>query len=248
MKEKASILIVDDNMSQCKTMSFILKRKGYNVATADNGPEAIAIVKKSPFNIIFMDIKMPLMNGVETYKKIKKIRPEARVIMMTAYAVEDLIQEALKEGAYGIIYKPLDIPKVLAIVEKASKNKQGALVLVVDDEPITCTTLKSMLIEKDFKVAIAYTGEEAVATAKKKAFDIIFIDMKLPTLNGLETYLAIKKVNPEAVAVLMTGFRQEVADLVKEALNSNAYTCLYKPLNMSELLRLTSEILEKKRK
>ena len=70
--------------------------------------------------------------------------------------------------------------------------------------------------------------------------------MKLPTLNGLETYLAIKKVNPEAVAVLMTGFRQEMTELVDEALNSNAYTCLYKPLNMSELLQLTSEILEKK--
>jgi DNA-binding NtrC family response regulator len=246
MKEKASILIVDDNISQCKTMSFILKRKGYNVATADNGPEAIAIVKKSPFNIIFMDIKMPLMNGVETYKKIKRIRPEARVIMMTAYAVEDLIQEALKEGAYGIIYKPLDIQKVLRIVEKASKNKQGALILVVDDEPITCNTLKNMLIEKDYKVAVAYTGEEAITTAREKAFDIIFIDMKLPTLNGLETYLAIKKVNPEAVAVLMTGFRQEMTELVDEALNSNAYTCLYKPLNMSELLQLTSEILEKK--
>ena len=247
MKEKASILIVDDNISQCKTMSFILRRKGYNVTTASNGPEAITIVKKSSFDIIFMDIKMPLMNGVETYKRIKKISPGVKVIMMTAYAVEDLVQEALEEGAYGIIYKPLDIQKVLAIVRKANKNKQGVLILVVDDEPITCATLKNMLIEKGYKVAVAYTGEEAINTAQKKAFDIIFIDMNLPTLNGLETYLAIKKVNPEAVAVLMTGFRQEMDDLVEEALNNNAYTCLYKPLNMSELIGLTSEILESKR-
>ncbi len=248
MEEKANILIVDDNISQCRTMSFILEDKGYSVTTAHNGPDAITIVKKSPFDIIFMDIKMPLMNGVETYKKIKEIRPEARVMMMTAYAVEDLIQEALQEGAYGIIYKPLDIGRVIGTVEKASKNKQGALILVVDDDPFTCTTLKNMLIEKDYKVAIAHTGEEAIATAQEKAFDIIFIDMKLPTLNGLETYLAIKKVNPEAVAVLMTGFRQEMADLVEEALDKNAYTCLYKPLNMSDLISLTSEILERKQK
>ncbi len=248
MKEKARILIVDDNISQCKTMSFILRRKGYNVTTASNGPEAITIVKKSPFDIIFMDIKMPLMNGVETYKRIKKIRPKVKVIMMTAYAVEDMVQEALEEGAHGIIYKPLDIQKVLEIVRKANKNKQGVLILVVDDEPITCTTLKNMLIEKGYKVTVADTGEKAITTAQKKAFDIIFIDMNLPTLNGLETYLAIKKVNPEAVAVLMTGFRQEMADLVEEALNNNAYTCLYKPLKMPELLSLTSEILESKRK
>ncbi len=248
MEEKASILIVDDNISQCKSMSFILKRKGCSVTTANNGLEAITIVKESPFDIIFMDIKMPVLNGVETYKKIKKIRPGARVMMMTAYAVEDLVQEALQEGAYGIIYKPMDIEKVVDIIEKSKKDKPGALILVVDDDPGTCTTLKNILIKKGYKVGIAHTGEEAIATAKKKTFDIIFIDMKLPTLNGLETYLAIKKTNPEAVAVLMTAYRQEMAELVEEALTNNAYTCLYKPLDLAALLSLTSEILERKQK
>jgi DNA-binding NtrC family response regulator len=72
--------------------------------------------------------------------------------------------------------------------------------------------------------------------------------MKLPTLNGLETYLAIKKICPETVAVFMTAYRREVADLVEEAINNNAYTCLYKPLDMSEVLGLTAEILKKKQK
>jgi len=248
MKKKAetSILIVDDNIGQCKTMSFILERNGYAVTTADNGSEALAIVEKKPFDIIFMDIKMPLMNGLEAYKQVKKIRPEARVIMMTAYAVEDLVQEALQEGAYAIIYKPLDIEKVLELVKKANETKQGALILVVDDDPGTCTTMKNILVKKNYHVGIAYTGEEAVSLAQKTAFDILFIDMKLPTLNGLETYLEIKKVCPKTVAVLMTAYRQEVADLVEEAINNHAYTCLYKPLDMSEVLDLTSEILEKK--
>jgi two-component system response regulator HydG len=246
MKEKVSILIVDDNMSQCRTMAFILKRKGYAVTTAQNGPEAIAIVEKGPFDIIFMDIKMPLMNGVETYKKIKTIRPEARVMMMTAYAVEDLVREALQEGAYGIVYKPLDIEKVERIVEKATETGQGALIMVVDDEPELCSALKELLIRKGYRVGIAHNGEKAIATAREKTFDIIFIDLKLPTLNGLETYLAIKEINPEVVAVMMTGYHQEMSDLVKQALQNNAYTCLYKPINMSDLLNLTAEIVEKK--
>lgn len=248
MKNKGSILIVDDNISQCKTMAFILQRKGYDVTIAQDGPEAISHVKGNPFDIIFMDIKMPVMNGVEAYKRIKKIRPEAKVMMMTAYAVEDLVQEALQEGAYGIIYKPLDIEKVLGVIEKAKEEKQGALILVVDDDPGTCTTLKNILIKKGYKVGVAYSGEEAVATAQEKTFDIIFIDMKLPTLNGLETYLAIKKISPGTVAIMMTAYRQEMAELVQEALHNNAYTCLYKPLDMSELLNLTAEILEKKTK
>jgi DNA-binding NtrC family response regulator len=66
--------------------------------------------------------------------------------------------------------------------------------------------------------------------------------MKLPTINGLETYLAIREINPQAVAIMMTAYRQEMVDLVEAALQNHAYTCLYKPLAMEELLRLVDEI------
>jgi two-component system response regulator HydG len=123
MDKKASILIVDDDISLCKTITHILGRKGYMVTTAQDGPEAIERVKERSFDMTFVDIKMPLMNGVETYRRIKKIRPEAVVMMMTAYAVEDLVQKALQEGAYGITYKPLDIERVTTIIEEARKTR-----------------------------------------------------------------------------------------------------------------------------
>jgi len=246
--EKTSILIVDDDVSLGETLSLVLGRKGYAVVIAKGGPEAIERVKERPFDVVFMDIKMPLMNGVEAYKRIKKVRPEAVVVMMTAYAVEELVQKALQEGAYGIIYKPLDIEKVITLIERAREVRQGALILVVDDDPGTCTTLKNILTKKKYEVGIVHTGEEAIARARKKDYDVIFIDMKLPTINGLETYLAIKKANTEAVAIMMTGYRQEIADLVEEALNSNAYTCLYKPLDGEEVLRLVEEVRERKQK
>ncbi len=246
--EKASILIVDDDVGMGKTLSFVLERKGYNVATAKDGPEAIAMVEERPFDMVFMDIKMPLMDGVETYKRMKKVRPEAVVVMMTAYAVEELVQEALQAGAYGIIYKPLDIEKMIALTERARETKQGALILVVDDDPGTCTNLKNILSNQGYRVSTVNTGEEAIARAQKKDYDVIFIDMKLPTINGLETYLAIKRVNPEAVAIMMTAYRQERANLVEKALNNNAYACLYKPLDGEEILKLVEEIEEKKQK
>lgn len=248
MEEKANILIVDDNISLCRTMSFVLGRQGYAVNTAEDGPEAIERVKESPFDMIFMDIKMPLMDGVETYRRIKEIRPEAVVMMMTAYAVEDLVQEALEEGAYGIVYKPLDIEKVVAIIEEAREAREGALVLVVDGDPGTCITLKNILIKRRYQVGIAHTGEEAIAMARERAYDIIFVDMKLPTINGLETYLAIREINPEAVAIVMTAYRREMSDLVEEALRNHAYTCLYKPFDMAKLLRLVDEIRERKQR
>ncbi len=116
MEEKASILVVDDNTGLCKTMSFVLDHKGYDVATAKDGLEAIERVKERPFDMIFMDIKMPYMNGVEAYKNIKKMRPDSLVVMMTAYAVEVLVEEVRQEGAYTILYKPLDMDNVLKLI------------------------------------------------------------------------------------------------------------------------------------
>lgn len=248
MTEKAKILIVDDNLSLCKTMSLVLKHKGYEVSTANDGFEAIDTVKEEFFDIIFMDIKMPALNGVETYKRIKEINNKIIIVMMTAYAVEDLIQDALKEGAYGVIYKPLDFEKILSLIEESKDAKQGGLILIVDDDPGTCRTLKNILIKKGYEVGISNTGEDAITKAQEKSFDIIFIDMKLPTLNGLETYLALRKIDHEIIAIVMTGFHQEMDDLVQEAMNNSAYTCLYKPINIENMLLLINEILTKKEK
>ena len=248
MEKQVNILIVDDNINLAQSMSLILKHKGYEVTTAKDGPEAIEKVKESPFDIIFMDIKMPFMNGVETHREIKKIRPDTIVIMMTAYAVEELVAQAIEEGAYGIIYKPLDIDKAISLIGRSREKKQGAMILVVDDDPGTCMTLKNILVRKGYQVGIAHNGEKAITMAKEKTYDIIFVDMKLPTMNGLEVYLKIKSINPKIVTIIMTAYRQKMDDLVEIALNKGVYTCIYKPFDIESLLKLTEDILEKKKR
>jgi len=238
-------MIVDDNINLCKTMSLIFNRKGYDVTIVNSGLEAIERVKTKSFDIIFMDIKMPVMYGVEAYKRIKKITDDVVVVMMTAYAVEDLVQEALNEGAYDVLYKPLDFDKVLGIIEKSKETRQGGFVLLVDDNPGVCTTLKNILDKKGHKVSIAHTGEEAIKKARKETFDIIFLDMNLPMKNGLETYLIINEINPKSVVILITGYLQEMSHLVQEALNIGAYTCLKKPLDIETMLMLVRDILKK---
>ena len=248
MVVKANILIVDDNVNLFKTMSFVLKHKGYDVSTAISGLEAIELIKQKSFDIIFLDIKMPTMNGVEAFKKIKRISPKTTVILMTAYAVEDLIQEALREGVHGVLYKPMNMDKLQEIINKYMKKEVYGLILLVDDNPDFNKTLKNILIKRNFKVNTAETGDQAIVLAKKNNYDIIFIDMILPTINGLETYLAIKEFNPKVIAIMVTAFHQEMDSLLKEALDKDAYACLKKPLDMAKMLRLVEEIWAKKQK
>jgi CheY-like chemotaxis protein len=229
-------------------MSYILNGKGYDVTIANDGSEAIERAReKKHFDIVFMDIKMPLMDGVETYKQIKKIISGVTVVMMTAYAVEDLIQEALEEGAHGVIYKPVDIDKAIALIEGAKEQRTGALILVADDDMATCTTFKNILQKRGYKVGTAQTGEEAIAMAREESYDIYFIDMKLPTINGLETHLAIRRIRSEAITIIMTAYGQEMSEMITSVLEKSAYSCLYKPLDMPSVLELIEEVLERKK-
>jgi len=164
---------------------------------------------------------------------------------MTAYSLKELVKEALEGGAFDIIYKSLDIKKIVGIIEKAKKD---SLVLIVDDDHQTCETLKDILEKKNYKIAIAYNGEEATRIVEKNEIDIAIIDVKLPVLNGLETYLKIKNINPEITAIMITGYRQTTNELVKEVMEKSAYTCLYKPLDMDKLITMLNGITKGKEK
>jgi DNA-binding NtrC family response regulator len=235
---KTNILVVDDLRSIRLTLGGILEDKGHNVVTVEDGYQAIEAVKKTHFDAIFMDIKMPGINGVQTFREVKKIDPKAAVIMMTAYSVEDLVKEALEEGAYAIAYKPFDIDKVVSMIDELLGGK--TLILVVDDQFGDRETLKTILEEKGYKVATAVDGAEAVRLVKERHFDIIFLDIKLPGMDGVETFERVKKIDPKAVVIMMTGYTEE--DLVNRAVRGGAYTCIYKPFAMEKVIELVDSI------
>lgn len=243
----ATIMVVDDNVSLSKTMFNVLKHQGYDVIVSNDGRDAISKAKENPsIKLVFMDIKMPLMNGVDALKQIKRIIPGAIVVMMTAYAVEELIQEALEEGAYSVLYKPLDLHKIGEIIEKATSEEVGALILVVDDDLSTRTIFERILKKKGYDVISTDRGEKAVTLVEENRIDIIFIDMKLPTINGLETYLQIKKRDQNAIVILITGFAKDMKNLIDEALISSCVTCMEKPVDMWRVLEIVEDNLRGK--
>lgn len=246
MPEKSTILVVDDNKEFCRNVTDIMALRGYEVVSAYDGFKALELVKQNGFALVLMDVKMPVMGGVETFKKVKEIAPDTPVIMVTAYAVEDLIREALREGAFGSLKKPLDFDQLFKLVERAIPN--GELILVVDDDENFCVNLKDVLSKKNYRVSIAHDGNVAIEKAEKNNFDIILLDMKLPALNGLETYLSIRDFRPNVVVIIITGYLKEMDKLVQQALQEDAYTCLEKPIDIDELVSLLERINEQKDK
>ncbi len=119
MKEKAKILVVDDEESHRIMLRAVLQDGGYEVAEAADGPEAIRAVEQEIFDLVLLDIRMATLDGIETLTEIRKISPFVPVLIMTAYASVKTAVEALKAGAFEYLTKPLDIEELKILVEKA---------------------------------------------------------------------------------------------------------------------------------
>ncbi len=243
MENKTNILVVDDLRSIRLTLGGILEDVGHNVVAVENGYQAIEAARQISFDVIFMDIKMPGINGVQTFREIKKIDSKATVIMMTAYSVEDLVKDALEEGAYAIVHKPFDMEKIISIIEAVLTK---TLILVVDDQVTDRETLKAVLEEKGYKVATAADGKEAIAMVKQKHYNVIFLDVRLPDMSGVETFEEVKKIDPDVAVIMMTGYSEE--ELMRKAIAEGAYTCIYKPFDLDKLIALVEQISSEKKK
>ena len=114
----SKIMVVDDDTDIRSTLEEILMDEGREVVSAEDGFQAIELASDSRIALIFMDIQMPGMNGVDAFLTIKEKLPDCVVVMMTGYAVEELVQKALSEGAKMVLSKPVSIEQILEITEE----------------------------------------------------------------------------------------------------------------------------------
>jgi CheY-like chemotaxis protein len=123
MTDSKKMLIVDDDQDMAESIADLVEIRGYEADLAASGPEAIAKFQERDYDIAFMDVRMPGMNGVECLLEILKLKPDANVVMMTAYSVEQLLKTALQNGAAGVLYKPFEMNEFLAQCDKRKGAK-----------------------------------------------------------------------------------------------------------------------------
>lgn len=233
MKTNKKILVVDDNAEFCENVSDLLELEGYETAKAFDGFEALEATKDDRFDLVLMDVKMPGMDGVETFLKIREISSEIPVILLTAYAVEDRIRMALRKGVFGAFQKPVDFEKLFCCIEKAFPD--GARFMVVDDNQEFSANLLDVLLEKGYRGITANDGESAIQMARENKFDFILLDMNLPNMNGFDAYQVIRNIRPEVEVIIITGYKEKMGDLFEQALKADICACLEKPLDMDRL-------------
>ncbi len=118
------VLVVDDDLLGREYLSEILIRNGYEMVSASDGQQALARVSKEGYDLVFLDMKMPEMGGMEVLEKIKALSPETVVVLMTAYGTIETAVEAMKKGAYDYIIKPFSPDQVELVIARVNERQK----------------------------------------------------------------------------------------------------------------------------
>lgn len=122
MDNKPRILLVDDEADYVDTISEWLRSKGYDVSASHDGAEALALIKAQSIDIVFLDLRMPKEDGIQTLTQIRRINKELPVILVTAYAEDPAIVKANELGISGIFPKEGGLDKLTQTLEVAIRT------------------------------------------------------------------------------------------------------------------------------
>ena len=122
---KRRILVIDDDEPISRLFKETLEKNNYHVLTCDDGSMAVKLVKSWTFDLIFLDLKMPDMNGVETFRRIRRIDKSVPVVIISGYTASDLLRKALKQAPFGVMKKPFGAKDILRCTESFMRSAKS---------------------------------------------------------------------------------------------------------------------------
>ena len=215
------ILIVDDNDIARQVLQDMLEGMTFKVSQASGGERALEMITEAdnsgnPFEVVFLDWRMPFMDGIETAHKIRnlRIRRQPHMAMITAYGREEIIREAEKAGLQDILIKPVNAStlfdtaiRILGGAETESRSSardvsttvedlaviKGASILLVEDNELNQEVANGLLLDAGFLIDIAEDGEQAIRMITDKAYDVVLMDMQMPVMDGITATIELRK-------------------------------------------------------
>ena len=216
-------LVVDDNDIARTVIVDMLKGMTFEVGQASSGKLAVEEVKKAssagrPFEIVYLDWRMPIMDGIETAKQILSLglSPTPRLVMVTAHGREELLKELEMTHIEDALFKPVN-PSILfdmtmnLLAPKPLEQREvqdmsiasdsaglgtikGARILLVEDNDINQIVASELLQDAGFVVDVADNGEIALEMLEKAVYDLVLMDMQMPVMDGIEATIALRKL------------------------------------------------------
>ena len=210
MKRTYSLLLVDDEEANRLLLTRRLQQDGHAVMTAENGSVALDMMRVEQFDLVLLDMNMPVMDGLATLSAIKSdpMLKSATVVMLTAADSREQVINCLSLGAADYLIKPVNPlelkQRVLRCLESKAVRVEpavrvevtdltGTRILIVDDEPLNLKLLDRRLRQAGFQVFSAQSGREALDLLARESVDAVLLDVNMPGMDGLEVLRAIRE-------------------------------------------------------
>lgn len=242
------LLLVDDEPDFLESMEFWLQSKGYLVKLVSRGEEALKIIRAEPPDVVFLDIDMPGMDGIETLRGIREFNKEIPVVIVTGYPSSKYVVETDQLGISGFLPKDSDISEMTRMIETLLKRHRGLpgggpkKVLVVDDDQEVRSSVEKILTRKGYQVTTVSSAHQALEEVARVSFKVVLLDMMMPSVSGLQVYQAIRLV-PDLKVIVMTDPKEPAERMVEEAEKLGAHGTLLKPVGEKELLGIVENAL-----
>lgn len=228
------ILVVDDNKLNLKIIDKIVKRYGIDTVLVDSGAACLNLINNNEkFDLILMDDMMPKMRGTEVFSRLKQIKGfNTPVVALTANALSGMRESYLKAGFDDYLAKPIEKKELIRVLQEYLTKKTNSTaiemldssdsssnnssndkrILIVDDNKLNIKIAANLMKKYNFIIEEALSGEECLSMVQNNNYDLIFMDIMMPNMDGVETLNRLRK---------MPGFNTKVVALTADALDGS---------------------------
>ena len=263
-------LVVDDNPTAQTILTEALESMSFKVDTASSGMEGLEIIEQAvgegnPYELVLLDWKMPGLDGIETARRIERLDGQnlPKILMVTAYGREDVMEKAQNAGLDAFLVKPVNqsvlFDTIMEVfghnVERKSKRHllssrepegladiRNAKILLAEDNEINQQIAVELLEKAGMVVEVVSNGREAVRSALENEYDLVFMDIQMPELDGLSAASEIraKGKNAEELPIVAMTAHAMAGDREK-SLESGMNDHITKPIDPDQLMDMLVE-------
>ena len=221
----SAILIVDDDSAVRILLRAICKRQGFEVVEAENGAEALERISERPFDVVILDLMMPIMSGGEVLARLAETQPWRRNVIVLTAANPRFTERLNRRCIYTVMRKPFDLDDFTSALREAARRE----VLVVEDNPAHQYLIERELTKAGWGVKLAPTGSKALQELTARGFDAVVLDIKLPGVSGYDVMDAVHSMPVAMPVIVLTILDQLDREIAADAV-------LHKQLGFGQLV------------
>ncbi|MFN8607929.1 MAG: response regulator [Vulcanimicrobiota bacterium] len=252
------VLVLDDNELSRGVLHEMLSAMHFDVRQAATGKQALQLADEGPFAIVFLDWRMPDMDGFEVARRLQALQPRPKLVMVTAYGREEVLREAESAGLDAVLIKPVNASVLFDTAVRVLGGQvgeervcarehidlseelatiKGARILLVEDNELNQEVAVGLLCEAGLQVDIAENGQAALQKLEAGDYELVLMDMQMPVMDGIvateQLRLQPRLASLPVVAMTANAMPQDRERCARAGMNDH----VAKPIEPEELFR-----------